>query len=83
MVAVVVVAVAVVAAVAVTAAMAVVAAVAVAVVAGAFDGGQRWHRLMEATQQPPGAQRQDKRTARQEDERVKQQELTHQPAGAR
>ncbi len=58
---------------AVTAAMAVVAAVAVAVavVAGAFDGGRWRHRLMEATQQPAGAQRQDKRTARQEDERVK------------
>ncbi len=49
-------AVAVVAAAAVTAAMAVVAAVAVAVVAGAFDGGRRRHHLMEATQQPAGAQ---------------------------
>ncbi len=51
-----------------TAAMAAVGAV--AVVAGAFDGGRRWHRLMEATQQPAGMHRQDKRTARQEDERV-------------
>ncbi len=63
MVAVVVVAVAVVAAAVVTAAMVVVAVVAVVVVAGAFDGGRRWHRLMEATQQPAGAQQQDKRTA--------------------
>jgi hypothetical protein len=55
-VAVVVVAVAVVAAAAVTAAMAVVAAVALAVVAGAFDGGRRQHRLIDATQQPAGAQ---------------------------
>ncbi len=51
-----VVAVAVVAAAVVTAAMAVVAAVAVAVVASAFDGEQRRHALMEATQQPAGAQ---------------------------
>ncbi len=56
-----VVAVAMVVAAAGTAAMAVVAAV--AVVAGAFDGGRRWHRLMEATQQPAGVHRQDKRTA--------------------
>jgi hypothetical protein len=77
----VVVAVAMVAAVAVTAAMAVVAAV--AVVAGAFNGGQRRHCLMEAMQQPAGAQRQDKRTAQREDERVTQRELTQQPAGAR
>ena len=70
-VAVVVVAVAMVVAAAVTAAMAVVAAVVVAVVAGAFNGGRWRHRLMEATQQPAGAQRQDKRTARQETERVK------------
>ncbi len=55
-VAVVVVAVGVVAAAVVTAAMAVVATVAVAVVAGAFDGGRRWHHLMEATQQPAGTQ---------------------------
>ncbi len=67
----VVVAVAVVAAAAVTAAMKVVTAVAVGVVAGAFDGGRQRHCLMEATQQPAGAQRQDKRTARREDERVK------------
>ncbi len=67
----VVVAVAVVVAAAVTAAMAVVAAVAAAVVAGAFDG-RRWrHRLMEATKQPAGTQRQDKRMAQQEAERVK------------
>ncbi len=51
-----VVAVVVVVAAAVTAAMAVVAAVAVAVVAGAFDGGLQRHSLMEATQQPAGAQ---------------------------
>ncbi len=63
-VAVVAVAVAVVAAAGVTAAMAVVAVVAVAVVAGAFDGGRRRHCLMEATQQPAGAQQQDKRMAR-------------------
>jgi hypothetical protein len=47
---------AVVAVAAVTAAMAVVAVVVVAVVAGAFDGGLRRHPLMEATQQPAGAQ---------------------------
>ncbi len=64
-----------------TAAMAVVAAV--AVVAGAFDGGRWRHHLMEATQQPAGAHQQDKRTARQEDERVTRRELTQQPAGAR
>jgi hypothetical protein len=77
-VAVVVVAVAVVAAAAVTAAMAVVAAVAVAVavVADAFNGGRRRHRLMEATQQPAGLQRQDKRTARREDNRVKRRVFT-------
>ncbi len=50
------VAVAVVAVAAVTAAMAVVAAVVVAVVAGAFNGWQQRHRLMEAMQQPAGAQ---------------------------
>ncbi len=62
-VAVVVVAVAVVVVAAVTAAMVVVLAVAVAVVAGAFDGGQWGHHLMEATQQPAGTQQQDKRMA--------------------
>ncbi len=77
----VVVAVAMVAVAAGTAAMAVVAAV--AVVAGAFNGGRWRHRLMEATQQPAGAHRQDKRMARREDERVMRQELTQQPAGAR
>ncbi len=46
----------VVAAAVVTAAMVVVAAVAVAVVAGAFDGGRQRHCLMEAAQQPAGAQ---------------------------
>ncbi len=64
----VVVAVAMVAAAAGTAAMAVV--VAVAVVAGAFDSGRQRHCLMEATQQPAGAHRQDKKMAQQEDERV-------------
>ncbi len=73
----------VVAAAAVTAAMAVVAAVSVVVVACAFNGKWRRHRLMEATQQPAGAQQQDKRMAQREDERVKQRELTQQLAGAR
>ena len=43
----------------------------------------RWQRLMEATQQRAGAQREDERAAQQEDKRVSQRGATQQPAGAR
>ena len=48
-------------------------------------GGIQWRRqrLMEATQQLAGMQREDERAARQEDERAAQREATQQPAGAR
>ena len=43
----------------------------------------RWQRLMEATQQLAGMQREDERAAQREDERAMQREATQQPAGAR
>ena len=43
----------------------------------------RWHRLMEATQQLAGSQREDERAAQREEERAVQREATQQPAGAR